>query len=338
MDPKMTRTLVGRLNRRLAARRAGDGALLVKLESERADLARQAANLVRYLALGSITVTDELTRLEKLIAELDHEMAGVRGREAAKAEEADAEWVSAEIQRLYELLSSDPVAAKATVARHLEDGELRIAPLEGTSGARVAMISGAVNEHGLLAGGHVGIDHCGGRIRMDRQPPLRSPWNPSGSRWICRAWGDGAGSATFGTRTGRFRSISGVPHGGFGGRRAAHPNDPICGWFRGWPGRHGRSPLGCRDLQSRAVLRASRHELRPATSPDARIAAAVPSPGGFRAGELSVANVIPPRSGCRVHSNRCVWLRHCSSPSERFHQATSWFTASTRTPSGASAT
>jgi hypothetical protein len=156
--------LVGRLNRRLAARSANDEPLLARLESDRAELARQAANLVRHLALGSISVTDELMRLEKAIADLDHEIAAVRDRTAANAKKPDAEWVSAEIQRLYELLSADSIAAKTAIARHLDDGELRITPLEGASGARVAMISGAVNEHGLLAGGHVGIDHCGGRI------------------------------------------------------------------------------------------------------------------------------------------------------------------------------
>jgi phage shock protein A len=86
------------------------------------------------VALGrSTTVAEELARLEKAIADLDHRIAEVRGRAAANAKKADAEWVSAEIQRLYELLSSDPIAAKAAIARHLEDGEIRITPLEGAS-------------------------------------------------------------------------------------------------------------------------------------------------------------------------------------------------------------
>jgi hypothetical protein len=146
-----------------------------------------------------------------MLARRNVEIAAVRGHAAANRREADGEWVSAEIHRLYDLLLSDPVAAKAAIARHLEDGEIRITPLEGASGARAAMISGAVNEHGLLAGGHVGIDRCGGAIRKDRQPPWRSTWNPSGSRWICRARGTppprcGAGRAV----SGRFPGCPGV--------------------------------------------------------------------------------------------------------------------------------
>ena len=137
-------------------------ATIVRLKSE-------AANLVRFVATGgeSSLVVDELRSIETKIAaaEAEYEYAAASNAPTLLPPKAHRSWLLAKLERLHELLATDPVRAKIEIARHL-DGTLSFRPLPSASGEKGYEITGVARGDGLLGdegAGRVRV-YCGGRI------------------------------------------------------------------------------------------------------------------------------------------------------------------------------
>jgi septal ring factor EnvC (AmiA/AmiB activator) len=119
---------------------------------ERREVERQLSNLVEFVANGDASsprLREEIRAREQRLAELDHQLEGLRASAQPGPKQIDRAWVEAQVQRLSELLARDPVRARQEIQKHVE--ELRVAPAPEV-GDRVVRITGRPKLDGLLGG------------------------------------------------------------------------------------------------------------------------------------------------------------------------------------------
>ena len=120
------------------------------LEEERRRIGVELSNLVEFVIKGDASsprLREEISLRERRLAELDQQLRQLRGAPAPARVQIDRPWVEGQIQRLSELLASDPAGARREIQKHVED--LRIVPAPEV-GERVVLITGRAKIDGLL--------------------------------------------------------------------------------------------------------------------------------------------------------------------------------------------
>ena len=120
------------------------------LEEERRRIGVELSNLVEFVIKGDASsprLREEISLRERRLAELDQQLRQLRGAPAPARVQIDRPWVEGQIQRLSELLASDPAGARREIQKHV--GDLRIVPAPEV-GERVVLITGRAKIDGLL--------------------------------------------------------------------------------------------------------------------------------------------------------------------------------------------
>src|SRR5205807_5910603 len=95
------------------------------LEEERRRIGVELSNLVEFVIKGDASsprLREEIRLRERRLAELDQQLRQLRGAPAPARVQIDRPWVEGQqIQRLSELLASDPAGARREIQKHVED-------------------------------------------------------------------------------------------------------------------------------------------------------------------------------------------------------------------------
>jgi DNA invertase Pin-like site-specific DNA recombinase len=202
-----------------------------KIAATVARLKGEAANLVRFIKGGgnSSLVLDELRDVETKIAAAEAEYAAASNQPAMLPPKAHRSWLLAKLERLHELLATDPVQAKVEIARHL-DGNLTLRPLPAATGEKGYEIAGSARSDGLLGeegAGRIRV-YCGGRDLICGRPPLYPfgsvAHSASGGLPRCHRADRGATSRSGRGATGDARSPRSCPERGTAKRSFGAPS------------------------------------------------------------------------------------------------------------------
>jgi site-specific DNA recombinase len=152
MTPGMIEVVTRLINEHLDEVFRGRDTRLDALKTEILRLETEAGNLVQALAQGVNfdRVREELAAREGALQGLRVELAEVDRTSTMRVPRAHPGWIRAQLERLDELVRTEPGRAKAELVKHL-DGELTIRPLPAAPGERRAEIVGRVKADGLLA-------------------------------------------------------------------------------------------------------------------------------------------------------------------------------------------
>jgi len=149
LTPAMIDYLVTATNQTLAQLHDATPQEISALAQERHQVERELSNLVEFVAQGdqSPHVRAEIRAREQRVAKIDQQLDRLRAASAPASRPIDRAWVEARLQKLTELLRTDPAGARREIQKHVED--LRIAP-SPEAGARVVRVTGRAKVDGLL--------------------------------------------------------------------------------------------------------------------------------------------------------------------------------------------
>jgi hypothetical protein len=150
MTDEMVDELVGMVNELLrvpnepVTRDAG------RVEEERRGIEAELTNLVAFVAKGDDTsprLREEIRSREQRLVELDEEVTRLRQAVTPVPIRIHRTWVRDHLQRLTDLLATDPPGARRELGRHVDDLRLTPAP---EAGQRVIRVTGRAKLDGLL--------------------------------------------------------------------------------------------------------------------------------------------------------------------------------------------
>jgi len=144
--------LVAATNEALRALHGAAPAEISTLIEERQRGERELANLVDFVAKGSVSsprLHEEIRTREQRLDELDEQLKRLHRGTVPAPLQIDRTWVEGRLQGLNELLARDPAGARREIQKHVED--LRIAPALEV-GPRVVRLTGRAKIDGLLGG------------------------------------------------------------------------------------------------------------------------------------------------------------------------------------------
>jgi site-specific DNA recombinase len=151
MTPEIIDALVAEVNARIKAALQHSNVRSDEIKAQILRLERRAGNLVRFVAEGdtSTMVRKGLAALEAELDALRVELAEIGKVDRLAPPQVHRTWVMTKLERLDDLLRTDPARARVEIAKHL-DGDLTLVPRPSIASERRVEIRGRVKSNSLL--------------------------------------------------------------------------------------------------------------------------------------------------------------------------------------------